>query len=191
MANRGDEWHKAVAERIGEAVAVRRKALGMTAQQLAERCNELGAPIHRTTITKIENGRPRFDLGELLILSVALDIPPALLVFPQYPDEGFVEVVPRLFETNETAVDWLAGRDVLTGFDGNAGTALVRILLTRNEIDDKWALADLDKDVAQASGKDVSEAHSRTVMRIVNERNSLTAAIRLAKEKLWGGDGDA
>jgi len=65
----------------------------MTAQQLAERCAELGVPIHRTTITKIENGRPRFDLGELIVLAAALDVAPVALIYPHLPD-GEVERLP-------------------------------------------------------------------------------------------------
>ena len=76
MANIGDAWHAATSKRVGTAVAGHRKRLGMTAQQLAQRCAELGAPIHRTTITKIENGRPRFDLGELIVLAAALSTTP-------------------------------------------------------------------------------------------------------------------
>lgn len=189
VENQGDDWHKAVAERIGKAVATRRKAVGLTAQQLAERCRELGAPIHRTTVTKIENGRPRFDLGELLILSVALDIPPALLVFPDYPD-GFVEVVPGVEATNETAVDWLAGRDTMPDAEGNIGTALVRALMRRNEFEDRRARADLDKDIDNAGVKGVAAEHDRVIKRLTDEINNLSTVVRFTKAELWGGTDD-
>lgn len=93
VENSGDAWHRATAARIGKAVGDRRRASGMTAQQLAERCAQLGVPIHRTTITKIENGRPRFDLGELMVLAAALDVAPVSLIYPDLPD-GEVEALP-------------------------------------------------------------------------------------------------
>lgn len=80
----------------------------MTAQQLSEECRRLGAPIHRSTITKIENGRPRFDLGELLVLATVLVIPPAALVFPgPYNEE--IEVLPGLKASQFDAAQWFSG----------------------------------------------------------------------------------
>jgi len=108
VENQGESWHRDTAKRIGEAIAARRKTLGITAQQLAERCKHLGVPIHRTTITKIENGRPRFDVGELLVLAVALDVPPVLLLFPGLPD-GEVERLPGDRGTSEAALWWFTG----------------------------------------------------------------------------------
>lgn len=108
MVNTGDDWHRALSKRVGEAVANRRKQLGMTAQQLATRCGELGVPIHRTTITKIENGRPRFDLGELVALAMALDTSPVSLVYPG-PHQSMVDVVPKVEVTEYHAAEWFSG----------------------------------------------------------------------------------
>jgi transcriptional regulator with XRE-family HTH domain len=104
----GDAWHAALSWRIGRAVASRRKALDMTAQQLAKRCEDLGVPIHRTTITKIENGRSRFDLGELIVLAVALNTSPVTLLYPG-PYGGLVDLIPRLRTTEFTAAQWFSG----------------------------------------------------------------------------------
>lgn len=80
----------------------------MTAQQLAERCAEWGAPIHRTTITKIENGRPRFDLGELMVLAFALDTSPMMLVFPDLAD-GPIELMPGREAPSASGLLWFSG----------------------------------------------------------------------------------
>ncbi|BBZ64969.1 putative DNA-binding protein [Mycolicibacterium insubricum] len=80
----------------------------MTAQQLAQRCAELGAPIHRTTITKIENGRPRFDLGELIVLAAALSTTPVTLLYPG-PYENEVEVLPGREAPEFQAAQWFSG----------------------------------------------------------------------------------
>ncbi|WP_293012039.1 helix-turn-helix transcriptional regulator [Mycolicibacterium sp.] len=109
MANTddGNAWHLATSQRIGRSVAARRKELGMTALQLSERCRDLGAPIHRSTITKIENGRPRFDLGELLVLAAALDTSPVRLVYPGPYDQN-VEVIPGVDATEFVAAQWFS-----------------------------------------------------------------------------------
>ena len=81
----------------------------MTAQQLAEKCKDLGVPIHRTTITKIENGRPRFDLGELIVLAQALNTSPVNLVYPGRPYEGFIDVTPVIRQREFDAAQWFSG----------------------------------------------------------------------------------
>ena len=55
----------------------------MTAQQLAERTKELGYPVTRVAISKIEsNSRAgKVDVAELLVLGAALGVPPVTLIF--------------------------------------------------------------------------------------------------------------
>lgn len=104
----GEAWHRATAKRIGEAVVKYRRDAGLTAQGLAARCRELGVPIHRSTITKIEGGRSRFDLGELLILAAALDVPPLALIYPGLPDAE-VETIPGVVQSSWDAYRWATG----------------------------------------------------------------------------------
>mgnify|MGYP001489420014 CR=1 FL=1 len=55
----------------------------MTAQALAERCAELGLPMDRAVIAKLEKGRRQtITVGELLVFARALRVPPLLLVCP-------------------------------------------------------------------------------------------------------------
>jgi transcriptional regulator with XRE-family HTH domain len=108
VENAGDVWHRALADRVGRAVLARRKAIGMTAQQVAARCEELRAPIHRTTITKIENGRARFDLGELIVLAAALRVSPLRLLFPNVLE--LVEILPDVTIEGTDALDWFIGQ---------------------------------------------------------------------------------
>lgn len=130
MGNIGDEWHRATAERVGGAVAKARRVAGLSAQALADRCAELGAPIHRVTVTKIENGRARFDLGELLILAQALDVPPMTLVYPDMPD-GEVEVLPGVIQTSWEAYRWATGMDDAVD-EPTPAARLVRACLERD-----------------------------------------------------------
>lgn len=55
----------------------------MTAQSVADRCTELGLPMDRATVSKLERGlRQTLTLGELLVLAEAVKVPPIELVFP-------------------------------------------------------------------------------------------------------------
>lgn len=135
VENIGDAWHRATSERVGKAVAKSRKDAGMTAQQLAERCKELGAPIHRTTITKIEGGRSRFDVGELLILAAALDVPPLVLLYPDLP-AGQVEISPGRPSTSWDAYLWATGMapSFLNPIAPSRGARLLNAVMDRQKL---------------------------------------------------------
>lgn len=113
-AKRGSDearaWASELAEAFGKAVQLYRKRLGLSAVQLSHRCAEIGYPITRATLAKIEtNGRnSKMDLAEILTLSAALEVTPSELMFPRYPD-GFTRVTPRTTMRSVTARCWLEG----------------------------------------------------------------------------------
>lgn len=92
---RAKAWEEALAERVGKAVQRLRTELGLTAVQLSERTRELGYPITRVALTKIENNSRagKLDVAEWVVLAYALDVPPGALLYPDLPD-GPVEVLP-------------------------------------------------------------------------------------------------
>ena len=69
---------------FGNAVSWRRKALNLTASELSRRTVELGYPISRGAVAKIESNlrSGKVDVVEVLVLSAALDIPPVLVAVP-------------------------------------------------------------------------------------------------------------
>ena len=180
------DWSTALTARVADAVKTRRTALGLSAAELAARTT-IGKPLTRAVISDLETGRKKtLEVSELLTLAAALEIPPILLLFPSFPD-GTVEVVPGVVVTTERAADWLGGRDGLPKTTSNAGTALVRAVLVRNGLENDHLRADLDKDIAEASGKpDDAERHERALKRLGDEINDLLTVITLAKVKLWG-----
>jgi transcriptional regulator with XRE-family HTH domain len=103
-------WEMDLSRRVGVAIQARRKALKLTAQQLAERTKDLGYHVTRVAISKIEGNlrAGKLDVAELFVLAVALEIPPALLLFPNFPD-GSVELVPGGHAHVENGVNWLSG----------------------------------------------------------------------------------
>ncbi|OBJ53439.1 transcriptional regulator [Mycobacterium sp. 1423905.2] len=104
------QWQKELAARTGSAVRERRKALDLTAAGLAERTAELGYPVSRVAIGKIETGHRegKMDLAELLVLAAALAIPPVMLIYPGVP-HGPVEVLPGLECDSVDALEWFVG----------------------------------------------------------------------------------
>jgi hypothetical protein len=91
-------WQKDLAGRIGHAVQVRRQELKMTAAALDKRTAELGYPVSRVAIGKIENNHRagKLDLAELLVIAAALDIAPLELLYPGAPDQQdqLVQILP-------------------------------------------------------------------------------------------------
>ncbi len=93
------------------AVRTRRKALNLTASELSRRTAELGYPITRGAIAKIESEvrSGKIDVAEVLVLAAALDIPPVLMLFPNFSTDGAHRVLPGVSVRNEDAVRWTAG----------------------------------------------------------------------------------
>jgi transcriptional regulator with XRE-family HTH domain len=182
------EWETELARRVGAAVQARRKALGLTAQQLAELTKESRYPITRVAISKIEgNSRAgKLDLAELLVLAAALEISPALLVFPGFPD-GSVEVLPDRMAGNEAAVKWLGGRSsegqIAPDHDG---TALVEAVAKRRELASELYTLETRRGDGSWSGQ-VFElmVKEKTAQLKTTEEN-----IRRTTHQLWGTSND-
>lgn len=60
---------------FGQAVRKRRQAMGVSQEELADRCN-----LHRTYISEIERGLKTVSLLSLLRIAEALDIPAHTLI---------------------------------------------------------------------------------------------------------------
>ena len=103
-------WQERRSAAFGHAVSNRRNALGLTASQLAERTKELGYPMTRSTVARIEGNHRagKVDLAEVLALAAALDVAPVALLFPNLPD-GEVERLPGDCGSAAAAVWWFTG----------------------------------------------------------------------------------
>jgi transcriptional regulator with XRE-family HTH domain len=184
------KWELDLAKRVGQAVQRRRNALKLTAQQLAERTAELGYPITRVAISKIEGNKRagKFDVAELLVLAQALKIPPALLLFPDYPD-GPVQGLPGNERKSVEGVWWVSGRRARTG---DSGTHLVGLVEQR--ADTMWELSKLDRLLLgeilshpEDARARATEAVNRQIQLSERQLEILEVDIRRAKDELWGG----
>ncbi|MCP2336142.1 helix-turn-helix domain-containing protein [Actinomadura rupiterrae] len=111
---------KRASDLIGDRIKELRKLRDLTRDELAARCAELGAGLSAAMLVNIESGRPdeegkrRRDVSvdELLILAVALDVPPALLLLP--PDQAgeertWLEITPKMKTSAWGLATWLSG----------------------------------------------------------------------------------
>lgn len=121
-------WELDLAERFGKAVQTRRNALALTAQQLAKRTAELGYPVTRVAISKIEGNMRagKIDVAELIVLAKALDVPPVLLLYPGFPD-GYDFTVDEKWGPGEPmTVTFAADVEALPGNTMSSREAVLR-----------------------------------------------------------------
>ncbi|MGW3656471.1 helix-turn-helix domain-containing protein [Streptomyces sp. NPDC005151] len=109
-------WEARLTARVAGEVRRFRTKRGMSAQQLADRCAEVGHAVPRSVISNLENGRREsITLAELLTLARALRVSPVSLVFP-VGYEARVELFPGFdFDTYDAAGWWR--REGETHFD--------------------------------------------------------------------------
>ena len=102
-----------------------RKERGLSGQQLAERCSQLGLEISRATITDLENGRRvSVTVAELLVLAQALAISPLLLVIPLARQDS-VEILPGRDVEAWDAARWWRGDGSCLGDDWGDGSPVL------------------------------------------------------------------
>lgn len=106
------QWSEELVSRFARAIRARRKALGLSAQDVADRTSELGHPIGRSAIAAWENNSrgDRIMLADALVLAEALNMPVAGLLYPDMPD-GEVEAVPGVDMRSIDAAMRLVGDD--------------------------------------------------------------------------------
>jgi transcriptional regulator with XRE-family HTH domain len=192
-------WELELSRRVGEAVQTRRKALKLTAQQLAQRTRDLGYPVSRVAISKIEGNlrAGKLDIAELLVLAVALEIPPALLLFPTFPD-GTVELLPGSRPSTLKARAWICGDAPIPlrvhgdGISGqiarpNMGVGLVGAVASRTNLDTDIANFRRAEQVQETAGDVMAvESIRRTIDSLGERLFSLETQIAEAKAALWG-----
>lgn len=123
----GPSLKHAAATPITAAVAARVRALrtaaDMSGGKLAAKLEDLGVAWNRTTLAKFETGARRsISVEELLALSLALGVPPAMLL----ADPRAVAEVPLAEDVTVPAWDalrWMVGREALHVVDVSTAAA--------------------------------------------------------------------
>lgn len=89
------------ARQVVENVVRLRGARGLTREALADRLTEVGRPIRATGLARLEAGRRRVDVDDLIGLALALGVSPVALLLPP-------EMVEELHLTDTTSTSWQA-----------------------------------------------------------------------------------
>lgn len=111
-----EDWMAQVGRTITTEVRRLRVEQGLSAQQLSDRCKQLGMEIPRTVLSNFENGRrTNITVAETLVLGAALGVPPAALIFPAGTLEE-VEILPGERMDPMLAIEWLSGEAPLLTF---------------------------------------------------------------------------
>jgi transcriptional regulator with XRE-family HTH domain len=103
------DWSVRMTAGIGKRIAVHRERRKLTVQAVADRCVDLGLPIGRVTITKLEGGkRQAITPAELAVLAAALETAPIDLLYP-IGYEKDIEVLPGMRIDPDHAHRWFGG----------------------------------------------------------------------------------
>lgn len=107
------EWSSRLAAHVGRCIRRARDLQNLSAQKVADRSVELGHPVPRATIADLEHGRRRsVAVPDVLVLAIALGVPPIDLLFPIGYAE-LVEVAPGVQVRAADANGWVDGSAVL------------------------------------------------------------------------------
>ena len=113
------DWAVEAVHELGKRVASWRERRGMTVQQLSDRCAELGLPIGRVTIAKLENGlRQGVTPYEVIVLAAVLGVAPIELILP-IGREKRVQLWPGAEVDPLSAVRWFCGDAALNTAPGD------------------------------------------------------------------------
>ncbi|MFE9910983.1 transcriptional regulator [Streptomyces clavifer] len=112
------EWVDQVMATVAAEVRRRRRELGWSAQDLADKCEEMGHSIPRNVIANMESRRrSNLPLVDVMVLAQALNTPPICLIYPV----GYVDDVQQLPLQDSTstldALRWFTGEETELGAD--------------------------------------------------------------------------
>jgi transcriptional regulator with XRE-family HTH domain len=101
------DWAVRYSQVISAQVRYYRNLRGLSAQQVSDRCGELGMPLARAVISHLENGRREsVSVGEVFCLAKVLEVAPIDLLTVK---DGGTEIAPGLVLDRASAVGWIAG----------------------------------------------------------------------------------
>ena len=193
-------FEKTLAGWFGNVVSRRRHALKMTASELSRRTAELGYPISRGAIAKIESSlrSGKVDVAEVLVLAAALDMPPVLLLFPQLGTDGGAVVIPGVYTRTGDAVRSVAGQ---LAFPQECDPSTMHLVGQPNPTNDGVRLIEAEALLEQALETRISLVHYQrqvqsnaaeadTAQRMLEKNDeqigALRTMIRDARDALWG-----
>lgn len=152
------EWVDQVMATVAAEIHRRRKELGWSAQDLAEKCAEIGHSIPRNVIANMESGRrSNLPLVDVIVLAEALNAPPVCLLYPV----GYVKDVQRLplqnFTSTLNALRWFTGEETALGADDDR----LRYFRAHHAAQDRLRQAQQDEEHARYQAKTAPNTNRR------------------------------
>lgn len=97
-------------ERVAANVKELRLARRMKLDDLSQRLGELGRPILKSGLSKIESGDRRVDVDDLVALAIALEVNPNRLLLVDHAEvDDELELTGELSVTSKSAWAWASG----------------------------------------------------------------------------------
>ncbi|MFE4609154.1 helix-turn-helix domain-containing protein [Streptomyces niveus] len=185
------EWEDHVMATVADEVRRRRKELGWSAQDLADRCEEAGYPIPRNVIANMESGRRAvLPLVEVMVLAKALRMSPIALIYPV----GYVNEVRQL-PYEEPRPAW----DALQWFTGNSpaegATDYMLDHFLAHDLELRSALAAVESEdyerwkVKTAANRVQREAAERALARYADQATNAKHELRHHRDAIREGGG--
>ncbi|WP_344580952.1 helix-turn-helix transcriptional regulator [Streptomyces lunalinharesii] len=183
------EWADQVMATVAGEVRRRRKELGMSAQDLADACEEIGYPIPRNVIANMESGRrATLPLVEVMVLAKALHTYPICLLYPL----GYVEEVQRLplrhSEPTWEAMHWFTGdrpddfgmeAEMLRNYRAHASHQRAAIAAIAGEKHERWRF---EKAANPTEREEALLAHEEYAERAAHAKERLRSARAFIRE---------
>ncbi|MGW1431863.1 helix-turn-helix domain-containing protein [Streptomyces sp. NPDC002431] len=149
------EWVDQVMATVAREVRRRRKELHWSAQDLADKCADIGHPIPRNVIANMESGRrSNLPLVDVMILAEALNTPPICLIYPV----GYVDDIQQLPLQSPTsalnALRWFTGEEGALGADDD----LLRYFRAHHAAEEELAHARFDENYARYNAETAPNA---------------------------------
>ncbi|MFF7095264.1 helix-turn-helix domain-containing protein [Streptomyces rubradiris] len=177
------EWADQVLATVAAEVRRRRKELRMSAQDLADKCEEIGYPIPRNVIANMESGRrSTIPLVEVMVLAEALRTYPICLLYPV----GYVDEVQRLplrySEPTWEAMRWFTGDmegfgiedQMLRAFRAHASHERAALAALKGEKHERWKVEtapnQAEREEAAYAQADYAERAERAKYRLRSAR---------------------
>lgn len=108
-----ENWAVEQAQRIATEMQRQRKLNKLSVAKLSDLTSDLGHRVSQSILTDLENHRrgSRLDVSELVVIAMALGVPPIELLYPGMPDD-MVEVVPGVNQSAGESAAWFAGEEM-------------------------------------------------------------------------------
>lgn len=108
------------AQRVAANVKEAREKLRLSLEALSQRMSELGRPMLRSGLAKIESGERRVDVDDLMALAIALQVTPNRLLLGsplEETDFGVIFLAPRYAYRDKDAWTWACGEGAIPGVE--------------------------------------------------------------------------